>query len=154
MHMCVYYLHAQMQNSHARVRKSRPSSLPSGMWDPSGAFKYTERYYLRALDTRGATDSSLQNNTCLAWFPSFESFSLLRAIRWIEPRCASRSRGGFRDNITFRGNLFREISKGRLMDLFCGRLCGFTVLEREIEIESINIRMVIKSRKHIIDKNN
>lgn len=28
------------------------------MRDPSGAFKYTERYYLRALDTQGATDFS------------------------------------------------------------------------------------------------
>lgn len=27
------------------------------MRDPSGVFKYTEWYYLRALDTRGASDS-------------------------------------------------------------------------------------------------
>lgn len=36
------------------------------MRDPSGVFKYTEWYYLRALDTRGALDSSVKNNTCLA----------------------------------------------------------------------------------------
>lgn len=35
------------------------------MRDPSGVFKYTEWYYLRALDTRGAWNSLVKNNTCL-----------------------------------------------------------------------------------------
>lgn len=61
--VCIY---TRVYKIRTRVCVRAVRALPSGMWDPSGAFKYTERYYLRALDTRGATDSSLQNNTCLA----------------------------------------------------------------------------------------
>lgn len=89
-------------------------------------------YYLRALDTRGATDSSLQNNTCLRRVrsPLSNLFFLSRAMD--STRVTFRGSGTALDLeiiLHSGGGLFREISEGRLMDLFCGRLCGFTVRE-------------------------
>lgn len=86
-------------------------------------------YYLRALDTRGAADSSPQNNTCLRCVRSpLSNLSLPR----IRPAYAFRGSGtGLDLEIILHsgGSLFREISEGRLMDLFCGRQCGFIVWE-------------------------
>lgn len=67
--------------------------------------------------------------------PLFRIF-LSRAMDSTALRFAvARNRAGFRDNITFRGrSVFREISEGRLMDLFCGRLCGFSVAGGSIEM--------------------
>lgn len=76
----------QATRACTRIRaKATVGVFPSGIRDPSGAFKYTEWYYLRALDTPGAADSSVQNNTCPLSPPS----SLSRARR-IEPTIAFR----------------------------------------------------------------
>ena len=59
--------------------------------------------------------------------PSFESFSPADSTR-----VAFRGSGTELDLeiiLHSGGSLFREISEGRLMDLFCGRQCGFIVWE-------------------------